>query len=99
MLSLLVAVRRLGMTLASAAEEQLSRAGQKYRLELRRMAMVMTLALASVLLAIAALAFLALAVMVAFWSTHPVAASASIALVFGVLSVAAVLLVRQGTGK
>jgi uncharacterized membrane protein YqjE len=60
---------------------------------------VLALSLAGALLGFAALAFLALTVMLAFWSTHPVAAAASIAAVFAVLSLAAGLLVRQWTSR
>lgn len=96
-LGLLAAVRRLGTTLASVAEEQLSRAAECYRMELRRAASVIALSLAAALLAFASLVFLALTVLVAFWTTHPVAASASIAVVFAGLSFAAAMLLRGRT--
>jgi hypothetical protein len=97
LLGLMAAVRRLGMTLASVTEERLSRAAERYRLELRRVALVMALSLAAALLGVTALAFVALAVMLAFWSTHPVAAAASIAVVLAAISIAAGLFVRQHT--
>jgi hypothetical protein len=98
LLGLAAAVRRLGVSLASVAEERLSRAAERYRLELRRVVLVMALSLAAALLGVAALAFLALTVMLAFWSTHPVAAAASIAIALAALSIAAGLIVRRRTG-
>lgn len=93
----MAASRRLGWSLAAAAEEQVSRAAARYRLELRRVASVLALSLAAALLAFSALVFLALTVMVAFWSTHPVTASAAIAVAFAALALAAGVLVRRRT--
>jgi len=53
--------------------------------------------LADALLAFASLAFLALTVMVAFWSTDPVVASASIAVALAALAVVAAVLIRGPT--
>jgi hypothetical protein len=96
-LGLAAAIRRLGMTLASVAEERLSRVAERYHLELRRLVLAMALSLAAALLGVTALVFVALAVMLAFWSTHPVAAAASIAVVLAAISIAAGLFVRQHT--
>lgn len=98
LLGLAAAVRRLGGSLASVAEERLSRAAERYRLELRRVVLVMALSLVAALLGVTALVFVAMTVMLAFWSTHPVAAAASIAFVLAALSLVAGLVVRQQTG-
>jgi hypothetical protein len=97
LLGLVAAIRRLGVTLASVTEERLSRVAERYRLELRRLVLVMALSLAAALLAVTALVFVAWAVMLAFWSTHPVAAAASIAAVLAAISIVAGLVVRQQT--
>ena len=95
--ALLEALQRLCAALISMVEGQASRAVALYRNELRRAASVLALSLAAALLAFAALAFAAFAVMIASWPTHPVAASASIAVAFAALACAAVLFVRSQT--
>lgn len=96
-LGLLDALRHLGTTLASVIEEQASHAVARYRMELRRVTSVLALSLVGALLAFASIVCMALAAMLAFWNTHPVAASASIAVAFALLALVAALLVRQRT--
>jgi uncharacterized membrane protein YqjE len=96
---LLQALSRLSETLTAILEQRFSRAAGWYRMELRRVAFVFALALAAALLAFASLTFLALTVMVAFWPTHPVVASASIAIAFAALALVAAALVRDRTAQ
>jgi hypothetical protein len=97
MLGLLAALRRLTTTLASAVEASAARAVAAYRMELRRAAFVLALSLAAALLGFASFAFAALAVMIAFWPTHPVIASAVLAFLFAASAFVAVLLIRGRT--
>jgi uncharacterized membrane protein YqjE len=91
---LFVALGRLSATLASVVEGRMARAMALYRLEVQRTASIVALTLAAAFLACAAVGFIALAVMIAFWPTHPVVASAAIAAVLAALAGLAVLRAR-----
>lgn len=91
---LFAALGRLSATLASVVEGSLARTVALYRLEVQRTASILALTLAAAFLACAAVGFIALAVMIAFWPTHPVIASAAIAAVLAAFAGFAVLLAR-----
>lgn len=97
MLGLAAAIRRLTATLASAVEANFARAVTAYRLELRRAGFVLSLSLAAALLGFAAFVFAALAVMIAFWPSHPALAAAALAFLFAASAFAAALLIRGRT--
>ena len=91
------AMGQLGAAVASNLEKRLEALRIAIRLEVRRAAATMALAIAAVAMGFAALAFGAVAILIASWNSNPVLAASLIALGFCLLSIIAVLLMRSGT--
>jgi CBS domain containing-hemolysin-like protein len=91
------AMGQLGASVAANLEQRLEHLRNAVRLEVRRAAATVALAIAAVALGFAALAFGAVAILIASWDSNPVLAAALIALGFCLLAVIAVLLMRSGT--
>lgn len=88
---------RLGNVMAAGVESRVGRMRAALRAEVRRAASALALALLAALLGFATLAFGAVAILIAAWDTHPVLAAALVALGFGMLALAALLLMRSNT--
>jgi hypothetical protein len=91
------AMGQLGAAVAANLEKRLEQLRIAVRMEVRRAAATLALAVAAVALGFAALAFGAVAILIASWDSNPVLAAALIALGFCLLSIIAVLLMRSGT--
>ncbi len=91
------AFERLGATVSTGMETRLQRLRAAVREEVRRAASALGLAIVAAAFAFAALAFGAVAILIAAWDTQPVLAAALIALGFAVISIAAVLMLRSCT--
>ncbi|MDE2218959.1 MAG: hypothetical protein KGL25_12465 [Gammaproteobacteria bacterium] len=91
------AMGQLGAAVAANLEQRLEQLRSAVRLEVRRAASTLALSIAAVALGFAALAFGAVAILIAAWNSNPVLAAALIALGFGLLAIIAVLLMRSGS--
>jgi hypothetical protein len=94
---LVAAMGQLGAAVSANLEQRLEQLRIAFRMEVRRAAATLALSIAAVALGFAALAFGAVAILIASWDSNPVLAAALIALGFCLLSIIAVLLVRDGT--
>ena len=94
---ILEAMASLGTTVATSLEKRLERLRAAVRSEVRRAASAFALAIAAAALGFAALAFGAVAILIAAWDSNPVLAAALIALGFCLLAIIAVLLMRSCT--
>ena len=90
-------IGRLGSMLSGMVGERTSRLVTAVRLEVRRIASALALALVAAVFAIMAAAFTAVAVLAALWDTHPVLGAGILAGVFALLAIIAVLLMRNST--
>ncbi len=91
------AMGQLGVAVAANLEKRLEQLRIAVQMEVRRAAATLALSVAAAMLGFAALAFGAVAILIASWDSHPVLAASLIALGFGLLSIIAVLLTRSGT--
>ena len=94
---ILEAMTQLGATVGASLEKRLGRLRSAVRQEVRRAASAVALAIAAAALGFAALAFGAIAILIAAWDSHPVLAAALLALGFCLLAIIAVLLMRSRT--
>ena len=90
-------IGRLGSMLSGIVGERTSRLVTAFRLEVRRVAAALALALVAAVFVIAAAAFAAVAVLAAMWDTHPVLGAGILAGGFALLAIIAVLLMRSST--
>jgi len=90
-------IARLGNMVAGLVGDRTARLVNAFRLEVRRVAAALALALVAAVFAIAAAAFVAVAVMAALWATHPVLGASLLAAGFALLAIIAVLLMRNAT--
>lgn len=88
---------QLGAAVAANQEQRLEQFRAAVRLEVRRATATLALAIATVALGFTALAFGAVAILIASWDSNRVLAAALIALGFCLLSIIAVLLLRSST--
>lgn len=95
--ALLGSVGRLGSLLSGMIGERTSSWASTFRLELRRVTSTFALALVAAVFVIAAAGFVAVAVLVAMWATHPVLGASLVAGGFALLAIIAVLLLRNAT--
>ena len=94
---ILEAMGQLGASVAGKVEGRMAQLREAIRTEVRRAASALALAIVAAMLSVATLIFGAVAILIAAWPTHPVLAAALIALGFGMLALAAVLLMRSST--
>jgi hypothetical protein len=95
--TLLGSIGRLGSTLSGMIGARTASWASTFRLELRRVASTLALALVAAVFVIAAASFVAVAVLVAMWDTHPVLGASLVAGGFALLTIIAVLLLRNAT--
>jgi hypothetical protein len=95
--SLLGTIARLSGMLSGIVGERTARMITAFRLEVRRVAATLALALVAAVFAIAAAGFGAVAVLAVLWDTHPVLGAALVAGGFALLAIIAVLLMRGST--
>ena len=91
------AVGHLGATVATSLERRLGQLRAAVRKEVRCAAAAFAWAIAAATMGFAALAFGAVAILIAAWDSHPVLAASLIALGFCLLAIIAVLLMRSST--
>lgn len=95
--TMLGSIGRLGSTLSGLIGARTACWASTFRLELRRVASTFALALVAAVFVIAAAAFVAVAVLLAMWDTHPVLGASLVAGGFALLAIIAMLLMRNAT--
>jgi uncharacterized membrane protein YqjE len=95
--AILETFEHLGATVASSMEARVQKVRAGVRAEVRRAASALGLAIVAAAFTFAALAFGAVAILIAAWDTQPVLAAALIALGFAIFAVSAVLMARSCT--
>ena len=96
-LGIVQSVGSIGDTLAASAEARLRNLRDAVRAEVRRISASLALSILAASCGFAALAFGAVAILIAAWSTHPVLAAAMIAVGFALVAMLAILLIRGNT--
>lgn len=97
LLDILGSVRHIGSMFGEAVEQRLSQLRAAVRAEVRCAAKAIGMAIIAAACGFAALAFGAIAILIAAWPTHPVLAAALIALGFALLAVFALIVIRSCT--
>jgi uncharacterized membrane protein YqjE len=92
---ILSSIEQLGSMVAGNVETRLQRLRAAVRTEVQRAASALALAIVAAAFTFAALAFGAVAILIAAWDTYPVLAAALIALGFAIIAIVAVLMMRR----